>query len=80
MKKKEIKKLTKKQNKDLRLKLFLHPEVAEYLKKEKMKDYISLMWKNFIYLKVIKDDTMNKNEFRFTKMSDLKDITNEIGT
>ena len=70
----------KKQNKDLRLKLFLHPEVAEYLKKEKMKDYISLMWKNFIYLKVIKDDTMNKNEFRFTKMSDLKDITNEIGT
>jgi hypothetical protein len=23
---------------------------------------------------------MNKNEFRFTKMSDPKDITNEIGT
>jgi hypothetical protein len=23
---------------------------------------------------------MNKNQFRFTKMSDLKDITNEIGT
>ncbi len=26
------------------------------------------------------DDTMNKNQFRFTKMSDSKDITNEIGT
>jgi hypothetical protein len=38
------------------------------------------MWKNFVYLKVITDDSMNKNEFRFTKMSDSKDITNEIGT
>ena len=38
------------------------------------------MWKNFIYLKVINDDTMNKNQFRFTKMLDPKDITNEIGT
>mgnify|MGYP005658376067 FL=1 len=70
----------KKQHKDLRLKLYLHPELGEYLKKEKTRDYIRLMWKNFIYLKVINDDTMNKNEFRFTKMSDSKDITNEIGT
>ena len=70
----------KKQNKDLRLKLFLHPELSDYLKKEKTRDYIRLMWKNFIYLKVINDDTMNKNQFRFTKMSDSKDITNEIGT
>jgi ribonuclease G len=70
----------KKKNKDLRLKLFLHPHLADYLKKEKTRDYISLMWKNFVYLKVINDDSMNKNEFKFTKMSDSKDITNEIGT
>ena len=70
----------KKQNKDLRLKLFLHPELSDYLKKEKTRDYIRLMWKNFIYLKVVNDDTMNKNQFRFTKMLDSKDITNEIGT
>ena len=70
----------KKQNKDLRLKLFLHPELSDYLKKEKTRDYIRLMWKNFIYLKVVNDDTMNKNQFKFTKMSDSKDITNEIGT
>ena len=70
----------KKKNKDLRLKLFLHPELSNYLKKEKTRDYIRLMWKNFIYLKVINDDTMNKNQFRFTKMLDSKDITNEIGT
>jgi ribonuclease G len=70
----------KKKHKDLRLKLFLHPRLADYLKKEKTRDYISLMWKNFVYLKVITDDSMNKNEFRFTKMSDSKDITNEIGT
>ena len=70
----------KKKHKDLRLKLFLHPRLANYLKKEKTRDYISLMWKNFVYLKVITDDSMNKNEFRFTKMSDSKDITNEIGT
>ena len=36
--------------------------------------------KNFIYLKVINDEGMKKNEFRFTKMSSDKDITNEIGT
>ena len=70
----------KKKHKDLRLKLYLHPRLAKYLKNEKTRDYISLMWKNFIYLKVISDDSMNKNEFRFTKMSDSKDITNEIGT
>ena len=70
----------KKKNKDLRLKLYLHPELSNYLKKEKTRDYIRLMWKNFIYLKVINDDTMNKNQFRFTKMLDSKDITNEIGT
>ena len=64
----------KKKHKDLRLKLFLHPRLADYLKKEKTRDYISLMWKNFVYLKVITDDSMNKNEFRFTKMSDSKDI------
>ncbi|RPG99673.1 MAG: Rne/Rng family ribonuclease [Candidatus Pelagibacter sp. TMED118] len=70
----------KKKYKDLRLKLYLHPRLADYLKKEKTRDYISLMWKNFIYLKVVTDDSMNKNEFRFTKISDSKDITNEIGT
>ena len=70
----------KKQNKDLRLKLYLHPELSDYLKKEKTRDYIRLMWKNFIYLKVVNDNTMYKNQFRFTKMSDSKDITHEIGT
>ena len=38
------------------------------------------MWKNFIYLKVVNDSTMYKNQFKFTKMSDSKDITHEIGT
>ena len=70
----------KKKYKDLRLKLYLNPEVAKYLKKDKTRDYINLMWKNFIYLKVINDEGMKKNEFRFTKMSNDKDITNEIGT
>ena len=70
----------KKKYKDLRLKLYLNPEVAKYLKKDKTRDYINLMWKNFIYLKVINDESMKKNKFRFTKMSSDKDITNEIGT
>jgi len=38
------------------------------------------MWKNFVYLKVIDDLSIGKNEFRFTKMSDSTDITHEIGT
>ncbi len=70
----------KQKKKDLRLKLYLHPEISKYLKEEKKRDYISLMWKNFVYLKVIEDVSMSKNEFRFTKMSDTSDITHEIGT
>ncbi len=70
----------KQKNKDLRLKLYLNPEISHYLKQEKKRDYISLMWKNFVYLKVIDDISMGKNEFKFTKMSDSTDITREIGT
>mgnify|MGYP003322062276 CR=1 FL=1 len=70
----------KQKNKDLRLKLYLNPEIARYLKEEKKRDYISLMWKNFVYLKVIDDIAMGKNVFRFTRMSDPTDITHEIGT
>ena len=70
----------KQKNKDLRLKLYLNPEISHYLKKEKKRDYINLMWKNFVYLQVIDDISMGKNEFKFTKMSDSTDITREIGT
>jgi len=69
----------KQKNKDLRLKLYLNPEISHYLKEEKKRDYISLMWKNFVYLKVIDDLSMGKNVFRFTRMSDSIDITHEIG-
>jgi ribonuclease G len=69
----------KQKNKDLRLKLYLNPEISHYLKQEKKRDYISLMWKNFVYLKVIDDLSMGKNVFRFTRMSDSTDITHEIG-
>ena len=70
----------KQKNRDIRLKLYLNPEIAHYLKEEKKRDYISLMWKNFVYLKVIDDISMGKNVFRFTRMSDPTDITHEIGT
>ena len=70
----------KQKNKDLRLKLYLNPEIAHYLKKEQKKAYISLMWQNFVYLKVIEDVQTPKNQFKFTKMNDTKDITTEIGT
>ena len=64
----------------MRLKLYLNPEIAHYLKKEQKKAYISLMWQNFVYLKVIEDVQIQKNQFKFTKMNDAKDITTEIGT
>jgi ribonuclease G len=70
----------KQQNKDLRLKLYLHPEIAAYLKNEKTRDFIKLMWQNFVYLKIIEDYSFNKNQFKFTKMNDDIDLTNEIGT
>ena len=70
----------KQQNKDLRLKLYLNPEIAHYLKKEQQKAYISLMWQNFVYLKVIEDAQIPKNQFKFTKINDTQDITTQIGT
>jgi ribonuclease G len=70
----------KQQNKDLRLKLYLNPEIAHYLKKEQKKAYISLMWQNFVYLKVIEDAQIPKNQFKFTKINDTQDITTQIGT
>jgi len=38
------------------------------------------MWQNFVYLKIIEDYSFNKNQFKFTKMNDDIDLTNEIGT
>ena len=70
----------KQKNKDLRLKLFLHPEIAHYLKKEQKKAYIRLMWQNFVYLKIVEDTNVQKNSFKFTKMNNDQDITSEIVT
>ena len=70
----------KQKNKDLRLKLFLHPEIAHYLKKEQKKSYIRLMWQNFVYLKIVEDINVEKNNFKFTKINSDKDITSEIVT
>ena len=70
----------KQKNKDLRLKLFLHPEIAHYLKKEQKKAYIRLMWQNFVYLKIIEDINVEKNNFKFTKINSDEDITSKIVT
>ncbi len=68
----------KSKHKDLRLKLQLHPENADFIKDKKI--LRGLMWQNFVYLKVIEDAQIPKNQFKFTKINDTQDITTQIGT
>ena len=38
------------------------------------------MWQNFVYLKIVEDINVEKNNFKFTKINSDKDITSEIVT
>ncbi len=69
----------KSRHRDLRLKLILHPEVAQYIKSDKKKVLRGLMWQNFVHLTIADSPEINRDEYRFLRKKDDKDITDEVG-
>ncbi|RMF09065.1 MAG: Rne/Rng family ribonuclease [Candidatus Neomarinimicrobiota bacterium] len=68
----------KAKHRSLRLTLHIHPEVYDYLQEQKRQALRGLMWQNFIHLKIVPDNTVPRDEFRFTKGKDRVDITEEV--
>ena len=54
----------KSKHRSLKLKLELHPEVAEFLKNNK-KALRGLMWQNFTYITIEGNNSIARDEFRF---------------
>jgi len=68
----------KSKHKSLRLELQLHPENADYLQGEKKHVLRSLMWQNFVHLKIKSNVNIGQDEFHFIRTKDGKDITKEM--
>ncbi len=65
--------------KDLRLKLHLHPENADYILKEKKTVLRGLMWKHFTHLKIEENSEISRDNFRFVHSKTNVDVTDELG-
>lgn len=61
---------------DLRLRLLLHPENAEYLLENKRKILRGLMWQNFVHISIESDPRVARDEFQFLRAKDGQDVTN----
>jgi len=64
--------------KNLRLKLLIHPENAEFIRKQKKKILRGLMWQNFVHIKIVSDSNMALDDFHFITVKDNKDITDKL--
>lgn len=69
----------KSKHNDLRLKLLLHPENADFIKKNKKSVLRGLMWQNFVHLSINGSADINRDEFRFMRTKDNQDITDHVG-
>ena len=63
---------------DLRLRLQLHPENADYILNEKKTVLRGLMWKHFTKLKIEENTEITRDEFRFIHPKTNVDITEEL--
>ncbi len=66
------------QKNDLRLRLQLHPENADYIINEKKTVLRGLMWKHFTKLKIEENTEISRDEFRFIHPKTNVDITEEL--
>ncbi len=69
----------KSKHKDLRLKLLLHSENADFILKNKKKVLRGLMWQNFVHISIKDSTEVNRDEFRFLRSKDNEDITDHVG-
>ena len=68
----------KKQKKVFRLILKVYSNVYNYLEKSKKDVLRKFMWKNFIHIKTIPDDTLKPSEFHFYSRKDNNEIILEV--
>jgi len=72
-----IKRFKSKYN-DKRLILYVNKHIHEYLTKTKEKTINSLIFKNWIWIELKIDDSINSNEFRIYSKKRKKDVTSEV--
>ena len=64
--------------KDRRLRIDLHPEMADYIYETKSKVISGFMWKNWILIEVKKDQQVPPGSFRVYSKKRRKDVTDEV--
>ena len=68
----------KSKNNDKRLILYVNKHIYEYITKTREKTINSLIFKNWIWIELKIDDSINSNEFRVYSKKRKKDVTNEV--
>lgn len=68
----------KAQSKEFRLNLYVHPHIAEYLSEGKISKTTKLMLKYFVKIKLIQDESLPLDKFRFESLKQNRDITHEF--
>ncbi len=67
----------KAKSKEFKLNLYVHPHIAEYLTEGKISRLTRLMLKYFIRIKLILDDNLPLDKFRFESIKQNRDVTSE---
>jgi len=65
-------------SRELRLKLLIHPSLAEYLKKSKKEVLRKFMWQNFVHIDIEEDDSLTPDEFHFYSKKRGGEIKREV--
>ena len=68
----------KSKHRDLRIRLQLHEENANYIQNDKKNILRGLMWKNFVHIKIETDKNIGRDDFRFIRTKTGEDITDEM--
>ena len=68
----------KSKHRDLRLRLQLHPDNAKYMADDKKDLLRSLMWQNFVHIKIEQITDVARDEFRFIRTKNGEDVTQEM--
>lgn len=68
----------KSRTKEFRLRLFVHPYIAEYLTEGSISKLTKLMLKYFVRIKLVVDDSLSLDQFKFESVKQDKDITKEF--
>lgn len=67
----------KSKSKEFRVRLYVHPHIAEYLTEGNISRLTKLMLKYFLRIKLVIDESLAIDQFRFESIKQGKDITNQ---